>query len=119
MTALLSARQIQAVRGALLAVALALPITVGAQFYTPVLSGPSTARIAETATFTGSWFAPNISLTIAVVAPNGTEAHFVVMTSPEGSMSHALTPTLAGKYTLKVLDSAGAVLTQADVFAAG
>ena len=110
-----SARLVRTLCGPLLAVIAALPLVAGAQSATPSLAGPSTARVAQTSTFSGSGFAPNSAVSIAVTAPNATEAHYSAVAGSEGMLSYSLTPSAPGQYTLKVLDTSGRVLVSLNV----
>ncbi len=96
---------------------LVLPLVLAAQAASaaPALSGPSTARVAHAATFSGSGFAPNSAVSISVAASAGGEAHFSAVAAADGRLSYNLIPTVAGMYTLKVLDTSGKVLATAHV----
>lgn len=84
----------------------------------PTLSGPSTARVATVAKFSGSGFAPNKALSVSVTAPDKREAHFGAVTSADGSLTYPLLPSAPGPYLLRVLDTSGKVLTTLTVHVA-
>jgi hypothetical protein len=73
--------------------------------------------VAEAATFQGGGLAPNTTLSIALVGPDGGEVRHSVITGPDGSFSHTVSPALPGRHTLRVLDGAGQPVATTDLFA--
>lgn len=114
-----SVRVVRALRKPLMVVIAVLPLIMGAQGANaaPALSGPSTARVAQAATFNGSGFAPNGAVSISVAASTAGEAHFSAVATADGKLSYSLTPSVLGMYTLKVLDPSGKVLATTHVHA--
>ncbi|NRF67656.1 hypothetical protein HLB44_11735 [Aquincola sp. S2] len=83
----------------------------------PALSGPSTSRVAQATPFTGSGFAPNSALSVAVIAPGAPEAHYSTVADAQGTVRYTLYPAVPGAHTLRVLNSAGKVLISVNVHA--
>lgn len=80
---------------------------------TPYFSGPSIAKLAAGATFSGKGFAPNAAVTVMVRAPNGAEAGFSAVAAADGSFTYKYMPTIAGVYAITVTDSSGKALAKA------
>ena len=114
-----SVRVVHALRKPLAVAIAVLPLIMGNQSANaaPAFSGPSTARVAQAANFSGSGFAPNSAISISVAAATAGEAHFSAVAAADGKLSYSLTPTVPGMYTLKVLDTSGKVLVTAHVHA--
>jgi hypothetical protein len=83
----------------------------------PFFSGPSVAKIATEATFSGSGFTPNAAVTVMVKAPSGQASGYSAVVAADGSFSYRITPQSGGAYTLTVTDSSGKALASA-VFSA-
>lgn len=73
----------------------------------PVLSGPSVAKHAQTASFKGQGFRPNLALTVAVKSPSGAESHHSAVTDAQGRLVHTVTATETGLYQIQVLSARG------------
>lgn len=82
------------------------------------IAGPSVVRQAQTAVFTGSGFAANAALSIAVTAPGGAESVFSAVSGADGTLRHTLSTGASGMHRLRVLDSAGRELAKLDFVAA-
>lgn len=83
----------------------------------PFFSGPSVAKIATEASFSGSGFTPNAAVTVMVKAPSGQASGYSAVVAADGSFSYRITPQSGGAYTLTVTDSSGKALASA-VFSA-
>jgi hypothetical protein len=79
----------------------------------PSWSGPSFSKVTANAKFSGRGFAANSAVSIAVIDPSGTEAHYGAVVSAKGTLAYRLRPTVTGTYQIKVLNSAGKVLRSA------
>lgn len=77
-------------------------------------SGPSVARVGAQQVFAGK-FKPNLPVTIMVRSPSGQESGFSAVTDSDGRLRYPITPDRAGVYTLKVVDSSGKQLVQAQL----
>lgn len=84
----------------------------------PALSGPSVVSLAQPVKFSGSGFSPNSAVTFAVRAPDGAEAHFSALVGADGSLSYSLVASQQGRYSLRVLNTAGAALSEVGFIAA-
>ena len=113
-----SATHAAALRRPLTVALTALLLAAGAPVQAgPAISGPSTARVAQNTVFSGAGFAPNTPLTVAVAAPGQVNAHFSAVAGADGNLSYTLIPHTAGRYSLKVIDGSGKVLTSTSVHA--
>lgn len=78
-------------------------------------SGPSMAKPAVGAKFSGKGFAPNAALTVVVKQPDGSAAGYSAVAAADGSFAYTLVPVQKGAYTLTVTDSGGRALASAVV----
>lgn len=78
----------------------------------PALSGPSMVQSAQPVVLSGSGFAANSAVSISVTNPGGTEAHYSAVTGTDGRISYTVVPSALGMYTVKVLSSSGATLSE-------
>lgn len=104
---LLSPRSLRAV-ALLVATSALLSVAHGA----PSLSGPSMVKSAQQVVLSGSGFAANSAVSISVTNPSGVEAHYSAVTGADGKISYTLVPSAPGVYTVKVLSSGGATLSE-------
>ena len=78
----------------------------------PSFSGPSMVKAAQQVVLSGSGFAANSAVSISVTNPSGNEAHYSAVTGADGRISYTLVPSAPGVYTVKVLSSGGATLSE-------
>lgn len=78
----------------------------------PSFSGPSMVKSAQQVVLSGSGFAANSAVSISVTSPSGIEAHYSAVTGADGRVNYTLVPTTPGVYTVKVLSSGGATLSE-------
>ena len=95
----------------------ALAVVATSAHAAPSLAGPSVASSKTAAVFSGTQFAPNTSVTIAIRAPSGAEAHYGAMVNAQGRLELRFQPKEAGMHSLRVLDSGGRQLSATNVSA--
>lgn len=78
----------------------------------PSLAGPSMVPASQAVVLNGSGFAANSAVSISVKSPSGTEAHYSAVIGPDGRISYTVQPYAPGTYTVKVLSSGGAPLSE-------
>lgn len=102
-------------RGLQRVVALALGLCLSLAGATSVaaasLAGPSIGKRAETTKLVGQGFAPRSALSVSVVAPDGSEAHYSTLSNASGAMTYRLRPSMSGPHRITVLDSGGRALS--------
>lgn len=76
-------------------------------------AGPSMVKVAEAGVFSGREFPPNLAVTIAVRAPDGSEAHYSAVTTADGTLEYSLKPAAAGSYSVRVLSASGKQISTA------
>lgn len=95
----------------------ALAAVASSAWAAPSLSGPSVAGARTPAVFSGSRFAPNTAVTIAIRSPSGAEAHYGAMVDAQGRLEYRFVPREAGLHSLRVLDSGGRQLSATNLSA--
>lgn len=79
----------------------------------PSFSGPSIARVSESATFRGGALPPNAALTVFVTAPGGATAGYGAVADSSGALQYVFAASETGTYTLALADSGGRTLASA------
>jgi len=98
-------------KAALLAIGLSLGMACAASYAAASLAGPSIGKRAETTKLVGQGFAPRSALSVSVVAPDGSEAHYGAVSNASGALTYRLRPTMSGMHRVTVLDSGGRALS--------